>query len=104
MFKQLRNLFAGNTEDFQALIKSGAQVIDVRSKAEFDEGHLKGSVNIPLQQLGRQLDRIKKEKAVIVCCASGMRSRSAKDLLASNGYTVYNGGGWMGLERKIKAK
>jgi phage shock protein E len=102
MFKQLRNLLGGSAEDFGALIKEGAQVIDVRSRDEYSSGHIKGSVNIPLQELSRQLNKIKKEKPVIVCCASGMRSSSAKDLLRSKGYVAYNGGGWTSLERKIK--
>jgi phage shock protein E len=102
MFQQLKNLFGGKAEDFAALVKAGAQVIDVRSREEFSGGHLKGSVNIPLQELPRQLTKIKKEKPVIVCCASGMRSGSAKDLLKLKGYTVYNGGGWSSLERKLK--
>jgi phage shock protein E len=102
MLQQLKNLFKGNSEDFGALIREGAQIIDVRSKEEFNGGHLKGSVNIPLQDLSRQLAKIKKEKPVIVCCASGMRSGSAKDLLQSKGYKVYNGGGWSSLERKLK--
>lgn len=102
MLKLLRNLLGGSTEDFGTLIKDGAQIIDVRSREEFSSGHLKGSLNIPLQELPRQLNKIRKEKPVIVCCASGMRSGSAKDLLQSKGYTVYNGGGWTGLERKLK--
>jgi len=102
MFQQLKNLFGGPSEDFRALIRDGAQVIDVRSREEFKSGHLKGSTNIPLQELSGQLNKINKQKPVIVCCASGMRSGSAKALLASKGYTVYNGGGWTGLERKLK--
>jgi len=102
MFQQLKNLFAGKSEDFRDLIKNGAQVIDVRSRDEFNGGHLKGSTNIPLHELPNQLNRINKQKPVIVCCASGMRSGSAKTLLASKGYTVYNGGGWSSLERKLK--
>ncbi len=102
MLKQLRDLFGGSKEDFSALIKEGAQIIDVRSREEFNGGHLKGSVNIPLQELSRQINKIKKDEAVIVCCASGVRSSSAKHLLKSKGYSVYNGGGWSSLERKLK--
>lgn len=102
MIQQLKNLFAGSSEDFGAMIKEGAQVIDVRSRQEYEGGHLKGSVNIPLQELPNHLNRIRKEKPVIVCCASGMRSSTASDLLKAKGYTVYNGGGWTSLQRKLK--
>jgi phage shock protein E len=90
------------SEDLAALVKAGAQIIDVRSRGEFISGHVKGSVNIPLQNLEDQLNKIAKEKPVIVCCASGVRSGSAKAVLRAKGYTVYNGGGWVSLEKKIR--
>jgi phage shock protein E len=103
MFNQIRKIFGGAHDDeIASLVKNGAQVIDVRSPEEFASGHLKGSVNIPLQVLSKNLNRIKKDKAVVVCCASGMRSGSAKSILQSHGYTVHNGGGWRSLESKIK--
>ncbi|MBP8067673.1 MAG: rhodanese-like domain-containing protein [Pedobacter sp.] len=43
-----------------------------------------------------------KNKAIITCCASGMRSASAKSILKSSGYAeVHNGGGWSSLQSKI---
>jgi rhodanese-related sulfurtransferase len=43
-----------------------------------------------------------KNQPIITCCASGMRSASAKSILQSNGFTqVYNGGGWSSLQNKI---
>jgi rhodanese-related sulfurtransferase len=48
------------------------------------------------------LKRIKKDIPLITCCASGMRSASAKSILLSKGYTeVYNGGGWASLQNKL---
>lgn len=89
--------------DFALLVKEGAQIIDVRTVAEYQSGHIKGSLNIPLDRLQQQLKHIKKEKPVITCCASGMRSASAKNILLNNGFAeVHNGGGWMGLQAKIK--
>jgi rhodanese-related sulfurtransferase len=50
--------------------------------------------------LPNQLSKLKKETPVITCCASGMRSASAKSILKSNGFTeVHNGGSWMNLKR-----
>ncbi len=88
--------------NFALLVKEGAQIIDVRTPAEYNSGHIKGSINIPLQTLISQLNRIQKNKAVITCCASGMRSASAKSILEEKGFTkVFNGGGWQSLERAI---
>jgi phage shock protein E len=88
--------------NFSELIKNGAIIIDVRTKGEYRGGHIKNSINIPLNELASQLSKIKKDKPVITCCASGMRSASAKSILLSKGYSqVYNGGSWMGLQHKI---
>ena len=104
MIQALKDLLGiGPNVDFNELKIKGAQIIDVRSKGEYESGHIKGSVNIPLQSLSSQLSKIKKDKPVITCCASGMRSSSAKSILESNGYKeVYNGGGWSSLNYKLK--
>ncbi|HVZ97545.1 MAG TPA: rhodanese-like domain-containing protein [Chitinophagaceae bacterium] len=92
----------GPKVDYKVLAQNGAQIIDVRTKAEYDSGHIPGAVNIPLQNLGSSLSKIKKDRPVITCCASGMRSASAKTILKSKGYAeVYNGGSWMSLHNKI---
>jgi len=103
MFEILKELFGfGPKVNYAELIKSGAIVIDVRSKGEFEGGHMKGSVNIPLKNLQNQMGKIKKDKPIITCCASGSRSASAKSILKSNGFKeVYNGGSWMSVRNKI---
>ena len=93
----------GPKVDLGHLVKNGAQIIDVRTKSEYQQGHIRGSVNIPLNNLPGHYSKLNKEKVIITCCASGMRSASAKSLLMSNGFKeVYNGGGWAGLQNKIK--
>jgi rhodanese-related sulfurtransferase len=103
MFEFLKNLFSSKPKaDLGAIIKSGAIIIDVRSKGEFQQGHLKGSINVPLKNIQEYLPKLKKDKPVIVCCASGARSASARSIMRSKGFTeVYNGGSWMSL-RKYK--
>lgn len=105
MIRILKKLLGiGPKVDVKALFKNGATIVDVRSKAEYQAGHLKGSINIPLDSLGHQLTQLKKDKAIITCCASGMRSASAKSLLKSNGFSeVHNGGGWLSLQEKIRS-
>lgn len=103
MIQFLKKLLGiGPGVNFKDLVAGGAQIIDVRTKSEFQSGHIKGSVNIPLQSLSGSLSKIKKDKPVITCCASGMRSASARSVLKSNGFAeVYNGGGWSSLNSKI---
>lgn len=100
----LKNLFGtGTPVDYAALIKSGAVIMDVRTKREFQGGHIKGSVNIPLDTLKSNLSKFKKDQPIITCCASGMRSSSARSILKANGFVeVHNGGGWSGLQNKIR--
>lgn len=104
MIDTLKNIFGfGPKTDYSKLLKDGATIIDVRTKAEFNSGHIKGSKNVPLNSLGQSLKKIgHKDKPVITCCASGMRSASAKNFLKSAGFNeVYNGGGWRSLESKL---
>jgi len=94
----------GPKVNYAELVKLGAIILDVRSKGEFNGGHIKGSINISVDQLGNNLSKLKdKSKPIITCCASGMRSASAKSILKSNGYTnVHNGGGWHSLQNKLR--
>ena len=97
----LTALFGPKT-DYKELHENGAVIIDVRTKGEFNGGHIKGSVNIPLDRLNSQIGRYKKDKVLLLCCASGMRSGSGARQLKSAGYEqAYNGGGWRRLESRI---
>jgi rhodanese-related sulfurtransferase len=94
----LDKLFGGPKVDLKELVKKGAVIVDVRTPAEYQGGHIKGSINIPLQALDGSLGKLKKDKTIITCCASGMRSGAAKRLLKSQGFeNVHNGGTWMSL-------
>lgn len=93
---------SGPKVDLKDLVKQGATIVDVRTPAEFQGGHIKGSINIPLQSLDKSLSKLKKDKPVITCCASGMRSASAKSILKSKGFDAHNGGGWTSLQGKLR--
>ncbi len=98
-----RMLGMGPKVDLAEVLSRGAVIIDVRTTGEYAGGHLKNSVNVPLNVLPSQLSKLKKDKPVITCCASGMRSGSAKSILLSNGFTeVHNGGSWYNLKRYEK--
>lgn len=104
MLESLKKFFGlGTAVDYAALVNQGAVILDVRSKGEYNSGHIEGSVNISVDQLTTNLHRLPdKQKTIITCCASGMRSSSAKSILKSKGYThVYNGGSWSRLLNKL---
>jgi phage shock protein E len=97
MIDLIKKLFHSDPPvNYSQLVKEGALIVDVRSKGEY------GSVNIPVDQLSQQLNRLPKDKVIITCCASGMRSATARGILQSKGYPkVHNGGGWGSLQSKL---
>ena len=101
MMRFIRNLVKPSV-NYQDLIKAGALVIDVRTPNEYQTGHVNRSINIPLDNFENGLSGLKTEQCIIVCCASGMRSAHAKNILISNGFKeVYNAGSWRSLNHKI---
>lgn len=101
----LRKLFGmGPKADLGSLIAQGATIVDVRTKAEYAAGHVKGSINIPLDRVGGEMGRLNKDRPVITCCASGMRSGSAAGLLRANGFDAHNGGPWTQVRQAMGAK
>ncbi|MBE2247559.1 MAG: rhodanese-like domain-containing protein [Candidatus Competibacteraceae bacterium] len=97
----IRKLFGlGPKVNMQDVVNKGAIILDVRTKAEFQRGHVKGSVNIPLDQLSNNISKLDHRKTIVTCCASGMRSASAKGILRAKGFeTVHNGGSWQNVNR-----
>lgn len=71
-------------------------IVDVRSDWEFESGHVKGALNIPLDQVPSRIAEFKAMgKPIVVYCKSGGRSGMAAGILQQNGITnVYNGGGF----------
>lgn len=105
MIKAIKNLFGlGSGVNYSELLKNGALIVDVRSRREYQGGHIKGSLNITINSLNANLHKLREtNKPIITCCASGTRSAFAKSILKSHGFSqVYNGGSWYNLESKIK--
>ena len=98
------NLFGGGViANLQSVIDEGAFLVDVRTSGEFAGGHVKGSVNIPLDRVAMELAKFKNKKNIIVFCRSGNRSSQAKSILEQNGFTnVVNGGTWDNVSRFVK--
>ena len=99
------NIFGGNSNngDLATLVNDGAFLVDVRTPGEFAEGNVKGSVNIPLDQVQNQLAKFKAKENIVVFCRSGNRSGQAKSILEQNGFSnVTNGGTWQDIELLLK--
>jgi phage shock protein E len=99
----LSNFFGTEPKvDFKALVASGATILDVRTPDEYATGCIKGSVNIALNVLPQKYELLNKQNPIIVYCASGMRSASAKALLVQYGFNeVYDGGGMHRLRSNL---
>jgi rhodanese-related sulfurtransferase len=105
MLNRILGFFGVTPTDYAELLERGAIVVDVRTTGEYSGGHIKGSLNMPLDRLHQDSKKLKKDVPVITCCASGMRSASAKGFLREKGFEVVNGGSWHGLQSKLlKAK
>ena len=70
----------------RSLVEEQAFIVDVREKGEYEVGHLKGSVNIPLSELRERTDEIPKDRPVYLHCRSSQRSYNALMALQGRGY------------------
>jgi rhodanese-related sulfurtransferase len=86
-------------------LQKGAVIIDVRTAHEFDTGKVSGSINIPVDRISANIERIRSiHKPIIVCCSRGERSEKAVTILKENGIKeVYNGGGWTKVLKLINS-
>ena len=79
---------AVGASDAVRLLNQGAVLVDVRSRAEFDGGHVIDARHIPQEELAQAGETLKrfKEKVIITCCESGMRSGAAARVLQAQGF------------------
>ena len=84
--------------------QSSPTIVDVRSPEEFQLGHVRGAINIPVDQVVKKIDQFRKmAKPIIVYCRSGHRSEIAKGLLSSHEIThVENGGSFEQMLKKFE--
>jgi phage shock protein E len=93
--KMRRHNTKSERPDCRELMSAGGTVLDVRTEGEFSSGHVPGSVNIPLQDIGDRIAQIRKfHQPVLVLCRSGVRSSVAASILASAGLAAYDCGAW----------
>jgi len=85
-------------EGLKNIIANGALIVDVRTKEEFKDGHIEGSLNIPLDEIGEAMTWLQKDVPTVLVCESGNRSSQVVRILKANGFEkVYNGGSWNSL-------
>ena len=104
LFDRFRVPSVGGSEA-REWVRGGAQMIDVRENGEWNAGHAPQAVHIPAGQVSSRLNRIRKDKDLVVVCRSGSRSRSVTSMLRSQGYQAYTlkGGmrAWQAAEGQV---
>lgn len=78
-----------SVEEASQLIENnpGLVILDVRTVSEFDEGHIEGAINIPVNEVADRLSEISKDDDLLVYCRTGNRSGAAVGILEDAGYT-----------------
>lgn len=75
-------------------------VIDVRSKEEFEQGHVEGSINVPLEEFEDYIKTLDKDTNVTIVCRSGKRAGQALFICIKNNLVnSKNGGSYLNLRR-----
>ncbi|HNR08274.1 MAG TPA: rhodanese-like domain-containing protein [Saprospiraceae bacterium] len=97
-----RLLFGADRGQVKSAIEAGALLVDVRTPSEYASGHVKGSMNIPLESIPKNLSKFKNREPIVVFCRSGARSAQAKVLLNQSGFQhVINGGSWSSVNKLV---
>lgn len=83
----------------RGLAEAGAAILDVRERGEYEAGHIRGAVNVPLSELRDRLGELPKDRPLYLHCRSGQRSYYACRILAARGFRdVYNiAGGFLAV-------
>lgn len=103
----IENLLTGKVKNFHwhdvsGLPRDGSvTLLDTRTKMEYENGHIDGFTNIPLDSLRGQLDSLDKTKPVYVTCQVGLRGYIACRILSQNGFDCYNLSGGYRLYHSI---
>jgi rhodanese-related sulfurtransferase len=76
-------------EQAKQLIKEKPSLVtvDVRTVSEYDDGHIEGALNIPVQEIEDRLNELSKRDEILVYCRTGNRSSTAIEIMKENGFT-----------------
>lgn len=75
---------------YKKVQQKNISILDVRELDEFESGHIPSSINIPLSTLGKELEKLDKNKEYYVICHLGGRSSKASTFFSQQGYKVIN--------------
>lgn len=94
------------TDQFMAYDKENATVLDVRTEMEFNNGHIEGAINIPVDSLRARLPELDKNKEILEYCQVGLRGYVAARILEQKGFKVKNltGGYKSVVSQEVKPK
>ena len=79
-----------NAAEIKCLDTGQVLLLDIRSREEFERNGIKGSVNVPFDQISSGLSKLPKDKPVYVLCRTGDLSEEVAEILEDRGYDVYN--------------
>lgn len=92
-------IFGAKKRQVQMYLDNGATILDVRTEREWNSGHIKNAVHIPLNDLKNRVEEVKVlKRPIVVCCESGVRSAKAAKYLNLENIDATNGGGWVRLQ------
>lgn len=103
----IENILTGKVKifhwhDVQNLPRDGSvTLLDTRTPIEYENGHIDGFINIPLDALRQRIDELDKTKPVYVTCQIGLRGYIAARILSQNGFDAYNLSGGYRLYQSI---
>ena len=103
----IENLLTGKVKNFHwhdvaALARDGSVILlDTRTKMEYENVHIDGFINIPLDDLRNRINELDKSKKVYVTCQVGLRGYVAARIIAQNGFDTYNLSGGYRLYNSI---
>jgi rhodanese-related sulfurtransferase len=76
-------------EEAKSLVESNVSliIVDVRTREEYDSGHIEGAILIPVSELEGRINELSKEEELLIYCRTGNRSTNSVNILKANGYT-----------------
>lgn len=79
----------GKVHDLNEMNPNGLMILDIRSEEDFQKGHIEGAVNIPFKTVGKNLDKLPKDKPIYIACYSGQTAGQVTAALRLIGYEAH---------------
>lgn len=99
----IENILLGKVEQIHwDQVKESDNLLDTRTKEEYEQGHLSNALHIPIDELRERINEIPKDKLLYIYCQSGLRSYLACRILLQKGYRCKNITGGYGLYENIE--